>query len=79
MDNQFGIADLLPLFPWEGPPLPRFLCMFWPWLGAERTLQLPQLPMPSIESSYENEEVWSWIDWKGREREITVTRKAKVS
>ncbi|MFA5186392.1 MAG: hypothetical protein WC551_07955 [Patescibacteria group bacterium] len=23
--------SLLPAFPWEGPPLPRFLRVFWLW------------------------------------------------
>jgi hypothetical protein len=33
-----NIADLLPCFPWEGPPLPRFLGIFWPWLqGTEQS------------------------------------------
>jgi hypothetical protein len=26
---------------------------------------------------YENEETWTWTDWKGREREIVVHRKVK--
>jgi hypothetical protein len=26
---------------------------------------------------YQNEEVWSWTDWKGRPREIVVHRKVK--
>ena len=57
-------------------------------LSNLRSPQLPQLSelpgfpkepfLTDIETSYENEEVWSWVDWKGREREITVSRKAKV-
>jgi len=37
----------LPMLPWEGPPLPRFLGLSWPWAGQAATtpgkLQLPQL------------------------------------
>jgi len=25
--------------------------------------------------TYQNEETWEWIDWKGRQRQITVHRK----
>ncbi len=37
------LADWLPMFPWEGPPLPRFLGIYWPWQeGAEEGfLSLP--------------------------------------
>lgn len=74
-----GIADLLPQPPWLGPPLPACLGITWPWLGESSALSLPALPfLGNLESSYENEEEWNWIDWKGRERKITVTRKAKV-
>jgi hypothetical protein len=31
MNNLF---DLLPMFPWEGPPLPRFLSIYWPFYRA---------------------------------------------
>lgn len=26
-----NIFDILPAFPWEGPPLPRFMKVVWPW------------------------------------------------
>ena len=29
-----NLKDWLPCFPWEGPPLPRFLGIVWPWLQA---------------------------------------------
>jgi len=29
--NGSGLRGLLPMLPWEGPPLPRFLGLFWPW------------------------------------------------
>jgi len=83
MGNQFSIADFLPQPPWLGPPLPRCLGLTWPWLqGGEQGLALPSLPslpfLSSMETSYENLEEWSWVDWKGRERKITVTRKART-
>jgi len=36
--NEFQIEMLLPMLPLEGPPLPRFLNILWPWYkppGAE--------------------------------------------
>jgi len=27
-----GFQDFLPMPPWEGPPLPRFLNILWPWI-----------------------------------------------
>lgn len=37
------LTDWLPMLPWEGPPLPRFLGIFWPWQGGagEGFLALP--------------------------------------
>ena len=26
------ISLLFPMFPWEGPPLPRLLKIYWPWV-----------------------------------------------
>lgn len=40
--KEFNIADLLPMPPWEGPPLPRFLGILWPRLG-QQSLNLPKL------------------------------------
>jgi hypothetical protein len=35
------IADFLPMLPWEGPPLPRFLGILWPRVrGGEQFLPL---------------------------------------
>jgi hypothetical protein len=51
---QLNILSLLPCFPWEGPPLPRFLGLFWaslfrqgqflpaPNQGGTQPLALPQ-------------------------------------
>ena len=30
----FNLADLLPMAPAEGPPLPRFFDIYWPWRHA---------------------------------------------
>lgn len=38
-----SIFDFLPAFPWEGPPLPRFLAIPWPW-ASQQSLNLPKLP-----------------------------------
>jgi len=79
---EFNIFDLLPPPPWIGPPLPKFLGISWPWLqGTESFLpELPSLPfMSSPETSYENEEIWEWKDYRGRDRKITVTRHARRS
>ena len=35
MNGQFSFSDLLPLPPWEGLPLPRFMGAFWPWVQAQ--------------------------------------------
>ena len=74
-----GIADLLPMLPWEGPPLPRFLGIVWPRLqsGGDSPLSLLQPFVSNVEASYENEELIEWVDWRGRERKVKVTRKAK--
>lgn len=89
---QFNIADFLPMLPWEGPPLPRFLGISWPWLQRGQSFSLPMLPAPkkyisSIEevksnpaplASYSNEESWD-IEWTddGLPRKITVSRHAR--
>jgi len=41
--EQLDIADFLPMLPWEGLPLPRFLGLFWPWveLAPEPPTDLP--------------------------------------
>jgi len=72
------IASLLPMLPFEGPPLPRFLGIYWPWVqGESQSSLLPLLPNFTPETTYENEELISWVDWRGRERSVKITRKAK--
>ena len=81
-----GIMDFIPCPPWEGPPFPRFMGIRWPWIEQQaaaseerrsllRNFQLP--PGPFSASTYDNEEEWSWVDYKNRERKITVKRHAK--
>lgn len=44
-----NIWDWLPAFPWEGPPLPRFLQVFWPWISeANKAGMLSLLPPPFL-------------------------------
>lgn len=62
------IADLLPMLPWEGPPLPRFLGVVWPQLpGRESGLFLPTPEASNIATpgTYNNEETWD-IEWEER-------------
>jgi len=42
--EQLDIADFLPMLPWEGLPLPRFLGLFWPWYKRGFTLKLVNPP-----------------------------------
>ena len=83
-----GIMDFLPCPPWEGPPFPRFMGIRWPWIEQQavaskerqslsllRNLQLP--PGPFSASTYDNEETWEFVDWRGRDRKITVKRHAR--
>jgi hypothetical protein len=50
-----NIADFLPCFPWEGPPLPRFLGIFWPWLqGTEQSYQPLSTSTPRYITSVED-------------------------
>lgn len=75
---QINLAALLPMFPWEGPPLPRFLGLFWPSLNraGQGLLSSPFkqyvtgveetgrdiTPYQAPLASYQNEESWE-IDW----------------
>ena len=40
------ILELLPQFFWLGPPLPRFLNIFWPW--AEQGAEAPAPPQANV-------------------------------
>jgi len=89
---QFNIADLLPMLPWEGPPLPRFLGIYWP---QQQSLGFLSLPTPhqfftGVEetetdivqrqaplATYQNEESWE-IEWssEGLPTKVVVHREA---
>jgi len=45
--NNFKLENWLPQEPWQGPPLPEFLSIYWPWYkppvpgeGAELKLEI---------------------------------------
>jgi len=38
---EFNIEDLLPMPPDMGPPLPRFLVIYWPWYKEEVPPEVP--------------------------------------
>ena len=40
---MFSFSDLLPMSPFEGPPLPFFLGVRWPWLQS--TTNTPRLAL----------------------------------
>jgi hypothetical protein len=50
--NEFVLSDLLPMAPWEGPPLPRFLGIYWP---SRPENLLPVLPKKYISDIAERE------------------------
>jgi len=83
------LMDLLPMPPWEGPPLPRFLGICWPQpqqpaglLPVSRQRYITDIEeepgkelVPS--ATYANEESWD-ITWNedGLPEKIVVTRHA---
>jgi len=75
-----NIVDLLPMPPWLGPPLPRSLGIYWPWvMGTESFLPLPY-ETPAL-TTYENIEEIELLDIDPdllMPRKIVVHRKAKV-
>jgi hypothetical protein len=30
--GSLDLSGLLPMPPWDGPPLPSFIGLFWPWV-----------------------------------------------
>ncbi len=32
---EFNLEDWFPMSPLEGPPLPKFLALYWPWYSGE--------------------------------------------
>ena len=83
------LMDWLPTPPWEGPPLPRFLGIYWPRLQPESFLPVSRQRyvtdaeeeppgralVPS--ATYANEESWE-ITWSpdGLPEKIVVHRNA---
>jgi len=73
-----NLADLLPMLPWEGPPLPRFLGIYWPQLqqpagllsapspryitDIEEEPKTALVPRQAPVATYANEESWE-ISW----------------
>lgn len=76
--GQFNIADLLPMPPDQGPPLPRFLQIFWPWLGSGQSF-LPLDEEPAL-TTYDNTEEVELLDIDPdllMPRKIIIHRKSK--
>ena len=83
-----GLFSLLPMPFWLGPPLPAFLKIHWPWVGQDQSQSVAPLnfikgigealpSLPKMATQYENTEQWTWVDYRGRERKITVHRNAR--
>jgi hypothetical protein len=74
-----ALEALRPMAPWEGPPLPFFMGIFWPWLKAPPWVSAASLQLPST-GQYLNEEKWS-VKWSpdGFPTEIVVHRDARRS
>jgi hypothetical protein len=83
-----SIWDILPMFPWEGLPLPRMLGMSWSSLMSSQTPSssfisnatetIPQSPT----STYDNEEITEYSDFDPvtfMPHKIVVHRHAKLS
>jgi len=77
--GQFNIADILPMPPNLGPPLPRFLQIFWWWLGSEQPFRLLDEPEPAL-TTYDNTEEVELLDIDPEllmPRKIIIHRKSK--
>jgi hypothetical protein len=81
-----SIWDYLPLFPWEGLPLPRFLGAYWPFA---QPLSAPSLPPftenisgPPATTTYDNIEEVTFPDGFDpityMPKKIVIHRNAKV-
>lgn len=88
-----SIFDWLPCLPWEGPPLPRFLGVSWPWTQQQASLpKLPSLkryvsditeesnviPYQAPLASYENEERTE-IKWNEDGYPVEIIRHRKAT
>jgi len=77
--GRFNIADMLPMPPHMGPPLPRFLQIFWPWLGSEPPFRLLEEPELAL-TTYDNTEEVELLDIDPdllMPRKIIIHRKSK--
>lgn len=79
---MFSLFDLLPMPFWLGPPMPRFLGVYWPQMQSA-TSQPEQYVsdveiIPAPLATYSNEESWE-IEWSpdGLPTRIVVHRNAK--
>lgn len=75
-----GILDWLPMSPSLGPPFPRFLGVYWPWVQptAERPREFLKGLIVSGPCSVCNEEVEEIIrDDKGFIKERRIRREVK--
>ena len=48
------LFNYLPMFPWEGPPLPRMMGVYWPFAAQTSALSSPAAPVET--PAYTNEE-----------------------
>jgi len=77
--GQFNIADMLPMPPNMGPPLPRSMEIFWPWLGSEQPFRLLEEPKLAL-TTYDNTEEVELLDIDPdllMPRKIIIHRKSK--
>jgi len=61
--------------------IPLGIGLLWTFTHPTSKTYSPQKPSHQPASqvpAYVNEETWTWIDWKGRERKITVRRVVKA-
>lgn len=77
------LESLRPMFPWEGPPLPFFLGLFWPWTQSPSstsplTGNSPAPPTPAYENREEIEFPEGFDPDTLMPRKIVVHRKYKM-
>jgi hypothetical protein len=57
--------------------IPIGVVLLWFFTQPSAPQISPQQRTATPQTSYTNEEKWTWIDYKGRRREIVVKREAK--